>query len=190
MGRLELLPFGNFDDYVEGNCERQSEPRLSLGVGYAFADNAPRIRGILGSTPTDGGTSDYHVVTADAVFMMGGFSFHTESILRTGRRNPGDLVDESGQAMPVEGARNGIGWFAQAGYLLPNVDLEISARYGLLRAIGADSSMPQRNELGAGIGYYILGHGTKVQLDAFRLWDESMTQGGDTRVRLSFQATL
>ncbi|MCA9693945.1 MAG: hypothetical protein KC636_30435, partial [Myxococcales bacterium] len=86
LARVEVLPLGLFEDYEEADFERSLKPRLSLGAAYAFVDGAARNRGILGATPSDGGTTDYHNVTVDAVFMVAGFSLFTEFYYRKGQR--------------------------------------------------------------------------------------------------------
>ena len=65
LARLEVLPMGDFKDYSEVDFKRSPKPRLSLGAAYAFLDEAKGTRGILGSAPEDGGTTDYHNFTAD-----------------------------------------------------------------------------------------------------------------------------
>jgi hypothetical protein len=44
LGRVEVLPFGEFADYVEADFERSLKPRLSVGVAYAYLDNAGATR--------------------------------------------------------------------------------------------------------------------------------------------------
>lgn len=187
--RVEALPFGAFEDYGQGDLERSTSPRVSLGVAYAFLDEAGGSRGILGPASADGGTTDYHFVTADAVLMAGGFSAHMEVIYRGGQRSE---IAEANEHDPlgVEAPRNGVGWFLQLGYLLPDVDLELSARYGVTVPV-AQTSMPRRSELGVGLAYYFSEHTFKAQLDAFQLWSGADGfETGDQRVRLSVQAFL
>lgn len=192
FGRVEVLPLGLFDDYTEADLARTSQPRLSLGAAYVFMHEAPRMRGALGDLPEDGGTTDYHLVTADAMLKWAGLSVYAEMIWREGTRNPGSAEDAMGNPLPVTLPRNGIGWYVQAGYLLPDVDFEIAARYGMVHPLGdpANATFPERGELGGAISYYFGEHSFKLQLDYFHLW-----QGGDfgdsaEQVRLQLQAAL
>ncbi len=189
VGRLEVLPFGMFDDYQEVDFARSYTPRLSIGVGFAAIDRARGDRGILGTVPDDGGTTNTQHFAADVVFMYGGFSFFSEFLLRMGQRNPGDAVDPMGVLIPAQPASEGWGLMAQAGYLLPNLPVEISARYGTTQPLGVFSTQRTRSELGLGLSYYVAQHPFKVQLDAFRIWADQFDVGA-TRIRLQVQASL
>jgi len=192
LGRIELLPLGMFEDYAEADFERSLKPKLSVGAAYAFVDGAKKNRGILGSTPTDGGTTDYHNVTADVVLKAAGFSFTGEFFYRAGRRNFGNatVTDDAGVdvAAPLEASRTGLGWFAQAGFLIPRLPLELAARYGQVRKLGDSSTAPVEDELGGGLSYYIARHQFKLQLDYFRLWEDQDLKLGSNVVRLQLQA--
>ena len=189
IGRLEVLPFGMFDDYDEADFSRSSSPRLSIGAGWAAIDRAHGDRGILGRRPRDGGTTNTQHFTADAVFMVSGFSFFSEFMLRVGQRNPGDAVDASGAPIAAEAPADGWGLMAQAGYLVPHLPLEIAVRYGTTQALGQQSTMGESNELGVALSYYFAQHPFKVQADLFRLWDDQFDVG-ITRFRLQLQASL
>ncbi len=191
MGRAEVLPLGPFDtDYEEADLARARRPRLSLGTAYAFVDGAQSDRGPLGERPEDGGTTDLHNVTADAMFKLRGLSVLLEGYWRRGRRRaadePPEDFDPGGGLIP---ARDGWGWNGQAGYVLPPTPLEFVARYGQVHG-RAGSSLPRADEPGAGLGYYFTGHALKLQLDYHARWI-----GGDLEttahvVRLQFQAAL
>ncbi len=186
-GRIEVLPFGDFDDYAEADHARLLEPKLSIGAAYAFADNDARNRA-LGVAPTDGGTTDTHNVTVDVVFKMAGFSLLADAYYRQGWRNYGDVMvtDPNGSMnYAPEAPRNGVGWTAQAGYLIPKVAFEIAGRYSGIRPVGSYTSLIRRDEAGPGLSYYFLEHSIKLQLDYLHIWSE--TQKTD-QVRL--QLTL
>lgn len=193
LGRIEVLPFGTFDDYEMVDFRREKRARLSIGVSYAFVDQSPGNRGILGAVPRDGGTTDYHNVEADLLFQYAGFTLLTEWFWREGRREGGDAVDEMGSPIPLELPRNGTGWFAQAAYLFPEIDLELAARYGRIDRIGgnAETSLGERGELGIALSYYFDRHAYKLQADYFHLWrDHSRMDQGEERVRLQLQVSL
>lgn len=188
LARFELLPLGAFDDYSEADLDRTEKPGLSIAGSYAYQDNAARNQGTLGSHPADGGTTDYHHVAADILFKMMGFSLTSEVFYRNGKRKRGGAVDDMMMPIAVEAPRNGYGMFVQAGYLLPMADLEVSARYGLLRKRGSNTSLSNRNELGGGLSYYFARHSFKLQGDYFRRWDDDGPGKGDDFVRLQLEA--
>ncbi|MBK8257409.1 MAG: hypothetical protein IPK82_32670 [Polyangiaceae bacterium] len=197
VARVEWLPFGKFDDYSEGDLARSTHPGLSIGVAYAFHDNAIGTRSVHGNIPKDGGTSDIHHFNADALFKYRGLSTHLSFHYRDGERNPGDAVDEDGNPIPVELPRNGVALLAQVGCMLPFGDLQAVGRYGTIANLDTTtSSMLSRSELAAGLSYYFGGHQYKIQVDYTRLWDDTLTnpdggiQNGTDRLRAQVQLSL
>ncbi len=189
IARAEFLPLGMFKDYSEGDLKRTRTPKLSIGAAYAFVDNAKGNRGILGSRFEDGGTTDYHNVTVDLMAKWLGFSLQSEFMWRDGKRFRGDALDDMGNAVPTEAARNGFGWFIQAGHILKRIPLEFSARYALIRSTG-DSSLSDANELGAAVSYYFARHPLKLQTDYFRLWNQDGFGDGRDQLRVQLQAAF
>jgi hypothetical protein len=196
IGRIEVAPIGQFDDYTEGDFDRIKKPRLSLGVAYSYMDDANFNRGTKGSTLTDGGTTDYHNANAGLVFKTLGLSISGEFFWRQGTRHVGDaqVEDDMGNLVPapVEPPRNGLGWFAQGGYMIPYLPLEIEARYSEIRAIGetdVDTSISDRHEVGGGLSWYIGGHAFKLQADYFRIWTDEIGLGND-QIRVQGQITF
>ncbi|MEM6989825.1 MAG: porin [Myxococcota bacterium] len=195
LARVEVLPFGMFKDYKEADFQRALHPRLSLGAAYAFVDGGLGNRGTRGSTPSDGGTTDYHNVTADAMFKVAGFSFFADVFYRQGRRNFGDAVvvdDATGVEMAAarELARNGVGWSATAGFLIPRVPFELAARYSQVASTSNVSSLSRRDEVGGGASYYFAGHPLKLQLDYFAQYIDGLVLQSDHIVRLQLQAAF
>lgn len=196
VGRLEVRPFGAFDDYTEGDLARSAKPGLSIAGAYAYQDRAHAARGVLGDYPADRGTTNFHHVNADLLFKWRGLSLTTAFHYRRGLgRINGGALDDMGMPIPTVPARSGIGWYAQAGYVVPKIPLEVVGRYGLIRnTFGAESSMIGQDEVGGGLNWYIVGHDLKVQLDYHRLWDASMgasfgdaARQGLDRLRLQVQ---
>lgn len=198
VARLEWLPFGKFDDYSEGDLARTANAGLAVGAAYAFHDNAPGDRSVHGNAPADGGTTDYHNATADVMFKHKGVSAQLAFHYREGTRTPGDAVDDEGGAIPVAKPRNGVGMLAQWGYVLPWVDLQVTARYAMARNVDRQaSSLNGRNEASVGLGYYFGGHQYKVQVDYSRLWNEDAAgdsgaafSKGTDRLRAQIQLSL
>ncbi len=93
-----------------------------------------------------------------------------------------------GAAIAVEQARKGIGWFVQAGYLLPKMPIEFVGRFGQIIA-GDDSKLSDQNEAGLAASYYFAQHPFKLQADAFRLWGDDFSEG-TTRARVQVQVAF
>jgi len=197
VARLEYLPLGNFNDYGEVNFERSQQLGLSIGASFAHVENAAGSQGILGSRPRDGGTTDYDNLTADVVAKYRGLSLTTMWFWRKGERQPGSAVDESGVRIPVEPPRNGWGGGAQAGYLLPWLELEFALRYNVLHRLGAaqESSLRDSNEVACAVSYYFARHALKLQADWSRYWGQGADRGrtfsnGEELVRVQLQAAF
>lgn len=197
LARIEVAPFGQFNDYVEGDFKRTKRPRLSLGATYSYMDDAIFNKGTKGKRPTDGSTTDIHNVNATVAFKSSGFSLMSEFFWRQGTRDPNAVYgiqaeyDDDGNAyLPeVEGPRNGYGWFAQGGYMIPKVPLELTSRYSQVRAVGASSTITDRDEVGGGLNWYIARHPFKIQFDYFRIWEEDMGTGVD-QIRIQTQLSF
>lgn len=197
VARVEWLPLGKFDDYSEGDLARSSRPGLSIGIAYAFHDDAIGTRSVHGNIPKDGGTTDIHHFNADTLFKYRGVSAHMAFHYRNGVRNPGDAVDDDGNPIPVELPRNGVALLAQFGYMLPVTNLQLVGRYSTIGNLDPSASkMASRNEVAAGLSYYFSGHQYKIQVDYTRLWDNTVTnvdggiKNGTDRIRAQLQLAL
>ena len=93
--------------------------------------------------------------------------------------------------IPVEAARNGLGWYAQAGYMIPRAPVELAARYSQIYALGpADTtSTGDRQELGGGLSWYVAGHPFKLQADYFRVYNGRFRDPVD-QLRIQVQISL
>ncbi len=187
LGRLEYLPFGLFKDYSEADFNRYDTPKLSLGIAYAQVEQGKGNKGIIGSTPSDGGTTDTNNATADLCFRYSGISIDSAVFWREGIRNSGELVDELGVPLPIEPARNGMGYYLQSGYLLPKSNNELALRYGQIIPLGTDTSLNKTSEAGVGLNHYVGQHAYKIQGDVFQTWDDNGFTNGVTQVRLQMQ---
>lgn len=177
VGRLEVLPMGNAAekwDYDEVDWKRSLRPSVSLGMSYAYDDRAQHTRGSHGSRFVDGGSVDYHHAEADALLNVAGLSVMSEFEFRQGHRNFGDatIVDDDGAEIPAPRipSRDGLAYHVQAGFLIPRLPLQIAARWGQIFGLGGPrrTSLPDRDELGAGLSWYIARHSLKIQADYFR----------------------
>ena len=185
LGRFEFLPLGMFKDYSEGDHQRLSRPGVSIGVAYAYAPDASGTLVNRGGTHNDEGTTDFHNFTSDVTLKYMGLSLSSEFFWRKGYRDAGPAVNEDGMLIGEERARNGHGWFAQAGYLLPRIPLEFAGRFGRVIA-GKESSLSDGSEAGLAVSYYVGQHPFKLQADAFQLWNDEFSDG-TTRARVQLQ---
>ena len=207
VGRLEVLPFGMFDDYVEGDFKRTG-PRLSLGGSVVRLVDGRLDRGTLGTAPLDaGGTTNFNLATADAVFKLRGFSAIGGFYYRKGDRNEGSLVDATGKPIlsssgkAITGpspSRDGNGFMVQAGYLLPYTSFEVAGRYSHINGSSeaghnalqsSIESHKNGSELGGGLNYYFAQHDLKLQSDFFHVYTDELSNGYN-QVRLQLQFVL
>lgn len=180
LARIEYLPFGKFKDYSEVDFER-SGPRLSIGAGYSFFDDANRDRGMIGAQFADGGTADYHFTYADVMFKARGFSTLSEFAFRTGKRMVGDItVDEEGNPIEPTAPRNGLGWMLQAGYLIPRVRFEFAGRFALIQARRPPTSLEDSYAGTVSASYYFFRHPLKIQADFTQSRRVVMDESGRT----------
>jgi hypothetical protein len=205
LGRIEVLPMGKFADYKEADIERSTSPKLSIGAAYAYHDDSQGLRGTLGTTAIDEGTTDYHSMNVDYVLKYAGFATSAELHWRHGTRNPGaGTIDDPSNPgatvpAPLQAARNGYGWFLQAGYLIPRVPLEVAARYSGIRPIGDEdpgdlaasaagyTGLGRKDSVGMCLSYYFAGHPWKLATDYFRTWSEGELLNGENSVRVQMQ---
>jgi phosphate-selective porin OprO/OprP len=191
VARISLFPFGLFDDYSEGDFDHGGL-RVSLAGGYLFIQDAPRDRGILGAAPADGGTSDLQVGTADALIQFKGLSLMSAFFYRKGERNPGSLSDEDGVRIPTAPSRDGVGFLAQGGYLLPWLPLELAARYAVLDGTDAEGrdGLPRSEEFAGALNYYVSRHQFKLQANYARIAQNGDYAGSLGRLLLQVQAAF
>lgn len=198
VARLDVRPLGAFEDLEEADLERTPSPRLGLGVAYAFQDDAIADRGPYGELFPDGGTTNYHHATADAMFKWQGLSAQLAVHVRRGtERRAGAALDETGAPIAAPPGRHGYGGLVQLGYVLPSRPVQVVARYALVRDAYGDTSLPWRDEAGVGLGWYLGGHGYKLQADYLRQFGAETggsygdaLRGGSDLVRVQLQLVL
>lgn len=162
VARLQVSPFGKFDDLIAGDLDRGEKPRLAFGVAAARNVATVRQRSTISNTFRNGSLT-YDHLAADLIFKWHGLSVEAEALLR--HAETPNLVG----ATSTEWARAGWGYFIQAGYS-PMQAFELSARWGQLRPFtGTDPSFRHQRELGVGAGWYPKKHDLKLQGDLFWL---------------------
>lgn len=167
-GRIELLPFGKFtgnNDYIEGDLERESTPKVSIAGSYSFNDMATRQSGQLGNDLY--APRSLKTMSADVIFKYNGWAWYNEYIRR-----------EANNPVTVNGSDNtrlrwinvGHGYLSQLSYIFKN-NLEIAARYSAVIPFSvlydnseyASLSEKKIEQTEFGITKYLNGHRVKVQ---------------------------
>jgi hypothetical protein len=189
VGRIEVMPFGPFDDMVESDQTGSHKPRLAIGFAAAYNARSKRARSVFGDT-FKYGTADYRHGVADFTFKLAGFSAIGGVVFRQADQVVvGRGLDASGQEV-VETTRSAWGYFAQAGYFVRR-PLEVAARYGEVQPLDG-SGIRRDREVGGGLSYYFHSHDVKLQADYFRLLSE--VAPGNTvsldRVRIQTQVSF
>lgn len=172
LARLEVTPLGSFASYDEVDWARTA-PRLSLGIAHAYIDDAKLNRGIRGSEPADGGTSDFNVTTGDIMFKAYGLSVQAEGFYRRVNRKGGAALDDNGNRLAPSPGRDGVGLLVQAGYLVPRLPIVVAARFAEVRGqdnLGSNG-LSNTREVGVGLGYFFARHRLKFQADLERVGD-------------------
>ncbi len=188
IGRITVRPFGPFDDDMEGDLTRASNPRLAIGAaaGYNFASD--RDKSTYGNTYTLG-TFDYAHTAADLVFKWRGLSLLTEFLYRKADRET--HTGTSNGQMLTERSRSGYGYFVQGGQLLTS-RLELTARWEELKGTDRalkDVARASGRQVGGGMNFYVNGHFFKLQSDYFYAFGEQFRHGAHV-ARLQLDATF
>lgn len=186
-GRIQLAPFGKFEDYKEADIERDPAPRLAIGLGAAYNQNAHRPQSNQG-TPYDFATFNYLNLEADVIFKVAGFSFLSEVMYRGANKRSESQVDDLGETQ-TEHSREGWGFFTQAGYMLTD-HFEVAGRYSqLFSRKGTDPDFAEDihgdgesehgigHEVVGGLSWYVEGHNLKLQADYAYLFGDAGDNG-------------
>ena len=162
-GRLEFLPFGDFDDYSGADLDREQTPKLALGVSYDYNNNAVMTRSNGGSyMVNDEGffETDINTLFLDAMFKYRGLSIMGEYANRTAdeifaRNSNGSLTGDEVNA--------GQGFNLQAGYLFAN-NFQVVGRYSTMD-LDDEITKAIENQYTLALSKYIVKHKLKVQTD-------------------------
>ncbi|MGB5666758.1 MAG: porin, partial [Maribacter sp.] len=126
--RLELLPFGDFDDYSSGDFAREESPKLMIAATYDINQNAVKNRSNQGSyMRNDVGFYETNINTffLDAMFKYNGFSLMGEYANRDAKDA---IAKNSDGSLTGDEVQVGNGFNLQAGYLFPS-NWEVSGRF-------------------------------------------------------------
>ncbi len=174
--RLELFPFGDFEDhgdYSGGDLSREETPKLSLAAAYDFNNNAVKNRSNQGSyMANDSGFYETNTSTlfVDAMFKYNGFSFMAEYADRSAedpyaKNADGSPLLKDGNQVVVE---VGEGFNLQTGYLFKS-NWEVSGRYTSIMLDKNITGKNPENQYTLGVSKYIVGHHLKIQSDISHL---------------------
>jgi hypothetical protein len=190
VSRLQLRWFGRLDEKTQGDLQRTARPAAGMGLAYVYQPRAPGDRGVHGSRPTDGGTTDIESATTDFVFKWRGWALEAAVMARRG-------VRRAAEDQPIlEAARNGWGWLTQLGWLVPRTRLEMVSRYATVAPFSTQaqpSSLTSVHEIHAGLNYYLGGHDLKIQVDVGHRWHAAQARNSvppTQTVRLQVQLAL
>ena len=149
---------------------------MAFGLTFDHNDGASRQGGQLSSFVKDSlGNSVENSLTsfmADMMFKYNGFSLMSEFATKSADQQIGGLSD---------GYKTGTGFNIQTGYLFKN-NVEISARYSVIRNDDDFSDLKDENEITLGLSKYVVGHKLKVQADISRTTAPGESDG-DIRFR-------
>ena len=172
-GRIEILPFGNFDTLFEGDLKREESLKLLLGASYSLNQGAQRERGQTGSELEI--RRDIRSFHADVMMKYQGWAFQSAYLNRRAD-DPIILIPECPECPstglpPVrpDPIQTGHGMDFQLSYLFPS-NYELIGRYSFQKAerVSADprkNIYSDREQYSFGITRYIWEHALKLQLE-------------------------
>lgn len=158
QARLDWMPFGaftGFNEIVEGDISRETSPKLAIGVGYGFNDNAGREGGFTGDFVNT--QRDIESIYADVLFKYNGISIMAEYFEKFS--NIPVVYDTAFNTLATFG--NGYGFNFQAGYLFES-NWELAGRYSTVFPTPVTKA-PNLEKYSLALNKYIAGHGIKIQ---------------------------
>lgn len=187
-GRLEVLPFGEFQDYKEAALERYQIPKLAVAITYDFNDDAVKTRSNMGQYMfTENGfhSTDITTLFADFIFKYKGISLLGEYANREAR-NPVAVEEDGTPTGAIVNVGNAIN--LQGGYLFSN-NVEIVGRYTNVQEDIPGSLLPEEKQYTLGLSKYFARHKLKVQTDiSFR--DSPDPEWNNIMYRFQFELHL
>ncbi|MGH1387267.1 porin [Kordia sp.] len=185
-GRIELLPFGTFQqngDYSGVDFLREQNLKVAIGATYDFNNDAVKSRSNLGTyMKTDTGFHETNISTffIDTMLKYKGFSFLGEYASRDADNPIAKNADGSltGDVVEIGNALN-----LQAGYLFTS-NYEVTGRYTNINFNKNITGKGLEEQFTLGVSKYIVGHKLKIQSDISYL---SVNKGNDQLMcRLQF----
>jgi len=175
-GRVEYLPFGAFTnsgDYIGGDMERESTPKVSIAAVYNFNNAATRTMGQLGEFLFNSETADIQYFGGDFMLKYKGFSIESELYNRNSNKG---IIMNSEDITQQNFVISGTTFMLQSGYFLTKKN-EIAARYAQITPdTKVASIMNAQKEYVVGFSHYFNQHNLKLQSDVTYL--ENGTNNG------------
>ena len=177
--RVEFLPFGAFTakgDYFEADLVREKNPKLSIGAGYYYNNDAVRTQGQLGKQLYE--ARNINSFFADFIYKHQGLSILGE-YLQMDSPNPVTVNPKAGPTInkgDLMAVMSGKGYNIQGGYMWPSF-WEIAVRhsevfpndevkaYKVAETNQIIQLQAPETETLIGVSKYIRGHNIKVQSD-------------------------
>jgi phosphate-selective porin OprO and OprP len=171
-GRIEFLPFGTFKnngDYFEGDLERESTPKVSVGLTYSDNENSIRTGGQLGKPLYE--ARDIETYMADFLFKYKGWALSSEYL----DRKSVDPITEDGNG-DQRFVYDGYGLNVQGSHLFQN-NYELVGRYSKTNPNQTIALLvPLIEQFTIGVTKYVKGHRVKLQTDV--TYERRMWQAG------------
>ncbi len=168
--RLELFPFGTFDEYVSSDLKYTQTGKLMVAATYDYNADAARARGQLGSTILFG-TEDLQTLFVDVHYKLKGWSYMLEYVNKTtttGIPVTNGVFDAAGNLTAVnETYFTGDAINMTLGKLVCRKSghpWEVALRYTEVNP-EAITQNPTEQQYGLAVSKYIVGHNLKVQSD-------------------------
>lgn len=195
-GRIEILPFGEFDskgkdDYKGGCLKRQETPKFAFAFGADFNDRASKTRGNQGGfmyNDSDRGyyTTDVTTIFIDLMFKYKGWSIMSEYASRDALTPEATNIDGTltGDYVSEGSALNVMG-----GYMFKNF-VEITGRYTSIdyaTVYNENKGVGDISQYTIGVSKYIFGHSLKVQADFGYKTTVSKDDGFLARLQIEMQ---
>lgn len=182
--RLDMLPFGDFDDYESSDMEFTENHKLAIGGTFSFNDATNRQGGQIGSFIFDtNGTLAYNdMITyfADLIYKYRGISVMAEYAKKNVEKELHSLRNNyiTGEAVNF-----------QIGYLIRNY-WEIAARYSYMKPDNKYSDLDKLAEYTLCVSKYLAKHKLKFQTDFSYFDNFGINNKEDFRYRLQMELQL
>jgi len=195
-GRLEFLPFGEFDskgkdDYVSSSFKRTKTPKLAFALGGDFNNEAARTlatRGLFMDNDSDTGyyTTNISTIFIDLMYKHKGWSLMSEYASRTTEDAIAKNTDGSTTGNIV---MEGKSFNIMAGYLFKS-NWELTGRYTMVdyaNAYTLNKGITDETQYTIGVSKYFAGHNLKIQADCSYKDTVDKDDGVLARIQLELQ---
>ncbi|MFA7327280.1 MAG: porin [Candidatus Kapaibacterium sp.] len=180
----DILPFGDFDDYVSSDHSFNENHKLAIGAAFSFNDATDRQGGQIGNFVFDtaGGVvhNDMFAYFADLHYKYNGISIMAE----VARKNVDKELNNITKKFITGDAVN-----FQIGYLFRNY-WELAARYSYVKPDNSFSDIDELAEYTFGISKYLSKHKLKIQSDLSYFDNFGLAGEDDFRYRFQIELQL